>query len=74
MPIGQSEYTRINIRLILADIITHPKLKKIVNKGGLIYMEIIQRMYELPQVGILANNLLAQCLGNHGYYQVKHVP
>ena len=31
-------------------------------------------MYGLPQAGILANNLLAQRLGNHGYYQIKHIP
>ena len=29
-------------------------------------------MYGLLQVGILVNDLLAQRLGNHGYYQVKN--
>ena len=31
-------------------------------------------MYRLPQSGILANNLIAQRLSNHGYYQVKQTP
>ena len=31
-------------------------------------------MYGLPQAGILANNLPAQRLHNHGYYLVKHTP
>ena len=34
-------------------------------------MGIIQIMYGLPQVGILANNLIAKRLSNHLYYQVK---
>ena len=31
-------------------------------------------MYVIPQAVIITNNLLAQLLGNHGYYQVKHTP
>ena len=31
-------------------------------------------MTVLPQAGILANNLLEQRLGNHGYYRVIHMP
>ena len=37
-------------------------------------METIHWMYEPPKAGILANNILVQCLGNQGYYQVKHTP
>ena len=37
-------------------------------------MKIIQGMYKLPQVGILAKNLLTQYLSDHGYYQVKQTP
>ena len=37
-------------------------------------MEIIRGMYGLPQLGILADNLLKQCLINHGYYQAKQTP
>lgn len=31
-------------------------------------------MYGLPQAGLLANELLEQCLNKHGYYQSKLVP
>jgi hypothetical protein len=31
-------------------------------------------MYGLPQACILANKLLAQCLGQHGYFKVQHTP
>ena len=31
-------------------------------------------MYRLPKAGILENNLLAQSLSNHGYWQVKKTP
>jgi hypothetical protein len=37
-------------------------------------MEICQGMYGLPQAGILANKLLRQRLGCHGYFEVQHMP
>jgi hypothetical protein len=37
-------------------------------------MEIQHGMYGLPQAGILANKLLRQCLGWHGYFKVQHMP
>ena len=37
-------------------------------------MEIIQGMYGLPKVKILAKNLLVHRFHNHGYYQVKRTP
>ena len=65
---------QIHIRLITPDIIIRYKLNNISDKNGWIYMEIIRVMYGLPQAGILANNLPAQRLGNHGCYQVKNLP
>ena len=61
----------IHIRLITPDIIVHYNLNDLVDQDGWIYMEIIRGMYGLPQAVILANNILAQRLINHGYYQVK---
>ena len=37
-------------------------------------MQIEKSMYGLPQVGILANNLLQQQLKPHGYYEATHTP
>ena len=65
---------QIHIRLILSDIIAHYKLYHLVKKDGWIYMETIRVMYGIPQAGIIANNLLAQYLDNHEYYQVKYMP
>ena len=65
---------RIYIRLIPPDIIAHYKLNEIFDQDRWIYTEIIGVMYVLPQAGTLVNNLLAQCLHNHVYYQVKRTP
>ena len=70
-PMGKSEYMRIHIRLIPTDIISHYNLNDLVDKYEWVYMEIIRGMYGLPQAGILAKNLLTQCLSNYGYYQVN---
>ena len=59
---GQSEYMMIHIRLIPPEIIAHYNLNGLLYQYGCIYIEIIRGMYGLPQVGILANNLLAQLL------------
>ena len=70
----QSKYMRIHIRLIPPEIISHNNSNGLVYQYGWIYMEIIRVMYGLPQVEILANNLIAQRLSNHEYYQVKKTP
>ena len=71
-PMRRSEYMSIHISIIPPDFITQYKLNDLVDQYGWIYMEIIRGIYGLPQAGILAKHLLAQCLGNHRYYQVKH--
>ena len=52
----------------------HYNLNDPVNQYRWIYMEFLRGMYGQPQVVILANNLPAQNLSNHGYYQVKQTP
>jgi hypothetical protein len=37
-------------------------------------MRIDRGLYGLPQAGIIANELLAEILAKHGYYQVRHTP
>ena len=37
-------------------------------------MVIIRGIYLPPQLGVLANNLLAQHVSNHGYCKVKQLP
>ena len=64
----------IHIRLIPPDIITHYNLNELVYQDGWIHMVIIREIYLPPQVGVLANNLLAQRVSNHGYCKVKQLP
>ena len=45
-----------------------------VNKSGMVHIEVTKGMYGLPQVGLLANKLLEQKLNNHEYRQSKLVP
>lgn len=42
--------------------------------NGYVYVRIDKGMYGLPQAGILANDLLAERLAKHGYYQCRHTP
>ena len=71
---GRSEYMKIHIIIIPPDIILHYNLNDLVDKYGWIYVENIRGIYGLHQEGIIANNLLAQRLSNHWYYQVNQTP
>ncbi len=72
-PFDQYEYMRMPLKLFPDDIIAHYSLReKALN--GYVYMEIRGGMYGLPQAGILANKLLRQHLGRHGYFEVQHMP
>lgn len=37
-------------------------------------MRIIREIYDFPQSGRLANDLLKKRLKGHGYYEVNHTP
>jgi hypothetical protein len=73
MPLDQYEYMQMPLFLFPDNIIVHYNLLvKVLN--GFVYMEILCRMYCLPQAGILANKLLKKCLARHGYFEVPHTP
>jgi hypothetical protein len=64
---------RMPLKLFPNDIIAHYSLrKKALN--GYIYMKIRQGMYDLLQARILANKLLQQRLGHHGYFEAQNTP
>ncbi len=72
-PLDQYEYMQMLLKLFPDDIIDHYNLhEKALN--GYVYMEIWRGMSGLPQAGILANKLLCQHLGQHGYFEVQHTP
>eukprot|EP00804_Cyclotella_cryptica_P020407 CCRYP_012629-RA/>CCRYP_012629-RA protein AED:0.27 eAED:0.27 QI:0/0/0/1/0/0/4/0/557 len=49
-------------------------LKRYENKDGMVFIEIQKGMYSLLQAGLLAQELLEQCLNKHGYYQSTRTP
>ena len=72
-PLDQYEYMRMPIALIPEHFIEQYNLReKAVN--GYIYMGIRMGIYGLPPAGILANKLLKERIGKHGYYEVQHTP
>jgi hypothetical protein len=68
------KYMRLKLCNIPANVIEHYKLHEIATPNGYIYCEIQNGMYRLPQVGIIAQELLADQLKLHGYSQSKTTP
>jgi hypothetical protein len=56
------------------DVIAHYKLLNIATPDWYVYCEICQGMYGLPQAGIIAQELLAKRLKEHGYSQTETTP
>jgi hypothetical protein len=50
---------RLKLINILANVIKHDNLHKIATPDGYVYCKIQKGMYVLPQVGIIAQELLA---------------
>jgi hypothetical protein len=68
------EYMQLKLSDMPEDVIAHYKLLNITTPDGYIYCEICQGMYGLPQVGIIAQELLAKELKEHGYSQSETTP
>jgi hypothetical protein len=71
-PMPNPEYMHLHLEIIPDKIILHYNLCDIVTPKGWVYIEIQKGMYGLPQVGILANQLLEKRLTTKGYYQCQH--
>ena len=63
-----------NLNDIPDEVIKEYKLREKATKNGSIYIKAKRGMYELPQSGLLANELLEKRLNKHGYGQSKLVP
>jgi hypothetical protein len=70
-PLGRYEYMVINLTLLPGEVIDKYTLLDLVHDDR-VYIEIQKGMYELPQSGILANELLQRCLALDGYRQTNH--
>jgi hypothetical protein len=61
-PMSRYEYMQLKISDMPGDVIEQYNLREIVTPDGFIYCEIQKEMYGLPQAGIIAQELLADCL------------
>ncbi len=68
------EYMRLRIADMPDDIIEHYNLSNKASLDGYIYCKIQKGMYVLPQAGIIAQQLLKECLQKHGYHQSQTTP
>ncbi len=68
------EYMRLKLADMPTDVIEHYKLLDVTTPDGYVYCEIRKGMYGLPQAGIIAQELLAKRLKEHGYSQSKTTP
>jgi hypothetical protein len=74
MPMEDPEYVHIKITDIPEEFILEYGLDGKDDINGWIYFEICRGCYELPQAGILANNLLREQLEEEGYYEAHSTP
>ncbi len=74
MPIKCCEYMRLHISDIPDEIIKEYNLHELVTPEGYVYCEIRKGMYGIPQVGIIAQELVAERLVKHSYHQCKVIP
>ncbi len=73
-PMSRYEYMRLKLSDMPEDVIKNYKLRDIATPDGHIYCKIQQGMYGLPQAGIIAQELLAKRLKEHGYSQSETTP
>ena len=66
-PMERTKYMHLKLSDIPEEIIVQYKLRDIATPGGYVYTEIMKGMYGLPQAGIIAQVLLEDRLGKHGY-------
>jgi hypothetical protein len=65
-PMARPEYMQMKLKDLLEAFVTLYNLAGKANADGFVYIKIQKGMYGLPQVGILAPELLETCLNKHG--------
>jgi hypothetical protein len=73
-PLHGPEFIWIKLSDIPDEVVEEYKLKEKATKNGSIYIRAKHGVYNLPQAGLLANELLKKCLSKLGYRQSKSVP
>jgi hypothetical protein len=74
IPMMRYEYMGLNLSDMPEDVIAHYHLLNITTPDGYVYCNIRQGMYGLLQAGIIAQELLAKRLKEHGYTQSETTP
>ena len=72
-PMDRYEYMKMLLALFPDHIVKQYNLGEKA-KNGFVYLELRKAIYGLPQAGSLANILLKERLGPHGYREVLHTP
>ncbi len=73
-PMSRPEYVRLKLDDIPEEVIVEYKLCQLATPDGYVYIQVNKGMYGLPQAGLLAQELLENRLGEHGYTQSKIIP
>ena len=73
-PMTRYEYFQMKLELFPHDIINKYDLTNKVDHSGNVHCKVRRGMYELPQAGIIAQELLKECLLAAGYSQSKITP
>ncbi len=68
------EYMQLKLADIPDDVIEHYKLRDLATPDRYVHCKIQKGMYGLPQAGIIAQQLLAKGLKEHGYSQSNTTP
>ena len=68
-PMDRPEFMQLKIADLLEDFIELYNLKQLATPDGYIHVHIQKGMYGLPQVGIIAQQLLEKRLVVNGYHQ-----
>jgi hypothetical protein len=73
-PMTRPEYMRMKIKDLPEEFINLYNITDKASSNGFVYINIQKGMYDLPQAGILAQELLEQRLNKHGYRQSPNTP
>ena len=68
-PMERSEYMRMKLSNLPADVVKKYNLQAKVTKYGYVYIEICKGIYGLPHSGILSQDLLEKNINTKGYRQ-----
>ena len=68
-PMAQSEYMRLKLSNLPGSVVQHCNLAEKTTRYVYVYVDIKRGTYGLPQVGLIAQQLLEKRLSKKGYHQ-----